>query len=195
MPKDLKDDNVIPYVSSISSMMNTIRHPRRSQSVTLGPQSQADAYETLAYREKRRRESTSEGAVTSPKLVEKPHENGTPSGYFGSNRANNGSPWAPLSVHPPTPAQSNLDLYEKMMGAEVAVSGPLTPISQSSATGCSSRSQSQDRRQYEKEEREMLSTLEKPRVRYDVEVITKLIVYTGTRPAHYLADHVRLTAI
>lgn len=38
---------------------------------------------------------------------------------------------------------------------------------------------SNDTSQYEKEEREMFSNLEKPRVRYDVEVITKLIVYSG----------------
>lgn len=36
----------------------------------MGPQSQADAYETLAYREKRRRESLSEVALVTPKLVE-----------------------------------------------------------------------------------------------------------------------------
>ena len=31
----------------------------------------------------------------------------------------------------------------------------------------------------EKEDREMFMRLERPRVRYDVEVITKLIVYSG----------------
>lgn len=36
-----------------------------------------------------------------------------------------------------------------------------------------------DASQDEKEEREMFSKLEKPRVRYDVEVMTKLIVYSG----------------
>lgn len=37
----------------------------------------------------------------------------------------------------------------------------------------------EDTSRYEKEEREMFAKLEKPRVRYDVEVITKLIVYSG----------------
>ena len=50
-------------------------------------------------------------------------------------------------------------------------------LSESSITPI--RSLSQDRRQNEKEEREMLSLVPKPRVRYDVEVITKLIVYSG----------------
>ena len=34
-------------------------------------------------------------------------------------------------------------------------------------------------REEEREEREMFLRLEKPRVRYDVEVVTKLIVYSG----------------
>lgn len=36
----------------------------------MGPQSQADAYEVLAYREKRRRESASETASVTPRLVQ-----------------------------------------------------------------------------------------------------------------------------
>lgn len=70
VPTDLKDDNVIPYVSEIPSLWTSMRHPRKSRSVSMGPQSQADAYETLAYREKRRRESLSEVALVRPKLVE-----------------------------------------------------------------------------------------------------------------------------
>ena len=34
-------------------------------------------------------------------------------------------------------------------------------------------------REDEKNDREMFSSLEKPRIRYDVEVITKLVVYAG----------------
>lgn len=49
-----------------------------------------------------------------------------------------------------------------------------------------SRQPSQERRRDEKEEREMFSKLEKPRVRYDVEVISKLIVYAGTTSLSYL---------
>lgn len=41
------------------------------------------------------------------------------------------------------------------------------------------RSASADRREDEREEREIFSRLEKPRVRYDVEVVTKIIVYAG----------------
>lgn len=76
----------------------------------------------------------------------------------------------------PTPATSNLDLYKAMTGPEQVLYTPLTP---GTASGASSRRPSSERRQDEREEREMFSKLEKPRVRYDVEVITKLIVYTG----------------
>jgi hypothetical protein len=37
-------------------------------------------------------------------------------------------------------------------------------------------------REEEREEREIFLRLEKPRVRYDVEVVTKLIVYSGNPP-------------
>ena len=52
-------------------------------------------------------------------------------------------------------------------------------LSPGTASGGSSRQPSSERRQVVREEREMFSKLEKPRVRYDVEVITKLIVYSG----------------
>lgn len=63
-----------------------------------------------------------------------------------------------------------------MTGPEEVLYTPLTP---GTTSGASSRRPSSERRQDEREEREMFSKLEKPRVRYDVEVITKLIVYTG----------------
>ena len=170
--------------------MRSIRHPRRNRSVTLGPQSQADAYETLAYREKRRRESTSENAVATPRIIEKRNENGRPSGYFSVKMPNDSAPRVSTPTQLPTPAPSDVDLYTEVMGAEIAVCSPLTPTSESNTTSTPSRRPSEDRRQYEREEREMLSTLEKPRVRYDVEVITKLIVYTGRS----LSDHCRKRA-
>ena len=75
VPGSLKDKDVIPSFSEIPSILTTIRHPRR-RAVSIGPQSEADAYETLAYREKRRRDSISErnhnpsgeAASTSPEF-------------------------------------------------------------------------------------------------------------------------------
>lgn len=80
---------------------------------------------------------------------------------------------------PPTPALSNVDLRQQMAGVELAVYTPPTPDPALAVPGTFNRRLSDDRRQYEREDREMFSRLEKPRVRYDVEVITKLIVYSG----------------
>lgn len=177
VPKRLKDDNVFPSVSGIPSLITSIRHPGRSRSVSIGPQSEADAYETLAYREKRRRESISEMAAATPSIDEKHDES---PGYFGITTSNSASRLPNIGALP-TPAPSSLDLYQSMIGAETALYTPVTPGNRSNNL---SRRPSQERRQYEKEEREMFSKLEKPRVRYDVEVITKLIVYTGTLIQH-----------
>lgn len=174
VPKQLKDDNVIPSVSEIPSFLTSIRHPRRSRSVSVGPQSEADAYETLAYREKLRRESRSDMKAATPKMDDKSIPD-----YFGITTSNNASSRYPAAGLP-TPASSNLDLYKTVSGAETTMYTPLTPGSVASGSGNTSRRPSAERRQDEREEREMFSKLEKPRVRYDVEVITKLIVYAGT---------------
>lgn len=143
--------------------------------MSVGPQSEADAYETLAYRDKRRRQSKSEMAAATPRIDEKSKSEGNAPGYFGistSHRASSRHPTAGL----PTPAPSNLDLYSSMSGPDQVL---YTPLTAGTASGGSSRRPSSERRQDEREEREMFSKLEKPRVRYDVEVITKLIVYAG----------------
>ncbi|RAR09650.1 sphingosine-1-phosphate phosphohydrolase [Stemphylium lycopersici] len=74
------DDNVIPPASELPHMLKNLAHPRK-RSVSVGPQSAADAYETLAYRNRRRRESVNslDGAVPedspwapSPAVVDTP---------------------------------------------------------------------------------------------------------------------------
>lgn len=140
--------------------------------MSIGPQSEADAYETLAYREKRRRQSTSERAAAASKLDEG-------NSYLGMTTSSNRR-LAPGLL--PTPASSNQDLFRSMTGGETELYVPLTPSSRASSTE-NSRRPSQERRQDEREDREMFSKLEKPRVRYDVEVITKLIVYSGQSPS------------
>lgn len=113
--------------------------------------------------------------MATPKIEEKGRSEDNAPGYFGistSHRASGRNPTTGL----PTPAPSDLDLYRSMTEPERVLYTPLTP---ETASGASSRRPSSERRQDEREEREMFSKLEKPRVRYDVEVITKLIVYTG----------------
>ena len=173
-----KDDNVIPSVSEIPSMITSIRHPRRSRSVSVGPQSEADAYETLAYRERRRKESMSTMAA-KPVITERPDDGGGEPGYFGMTTSKNvrdRSPTAELVITP----DPSINGFLKTPATETALYTPLTPSDTSNGSNTLTRRPSEDRRQYQREKTEMFSKLEKPRVRYDVEVITKLVVYTGT---------------
>jgi len=53
-----KDDNIIPPTSEIPGLLKSLRHPRK-RTVSIGPQSQADAYEAMAVRNEARRRSLS----------------------------------------------------------------------------------------------------------------------------------------
>src|ERR1700710_1134201 len=85
IPSGLKVDNVMPSVSDLPGLLDSIRHPGRGRSVSVGPQSAADAYETLAYREKRRRDSLTnaelESAIASSRS---PSVSSTRKDYFPS---------------------------------------------------------------------------------------------------------------
>ena len=94
--------------------------------------------------------------------------------YFARTTSNNLSYKSAVGGFLPTPASSSAELFRTLTAPEAAVYTPLTP-----GSGPPSRRPSSERRQDEKEEREIFSKLEKPRVRYDVEVVTKLVVYTG----------------
>lgn len=153
-------------------MLTSMRHPRQSRSVSIGPQSEADAYETMAYREKRRRESKSERGSSATRALGNGRDNGS---YFAMSTSNSTSrrPTEGLTMNL---GISKPGLSQAIYEAESAVYTPLTPGEGVSDT---SRDSSQERRQIEQESREMFSKLQKPRVRYDVEVVTKLIVYAG----------------
>lgn len=153
IPYNLKDHDVLPNFSDIPDIITTMRHPRR-RAISIGPQSEADAYETLAYREKRRRESQSGSNRPSPVAEDQIKPNGMPA--------------RPRKT-------ASLDDYEGMMGrgspsssaVDVNSDMPTTPFP------------SVDFEAGEREEQEVFSQIKKPRVRYDVEVITKLVVYAG----------------
>ncbi|KAK0634565.1 PAP2 superfamily-domain-containing protein [Bombardia bombarda] len=165
VPLHVRDDTVLPNVSDFPKMMRSIRGPGRGRSVSIGPQSAADAYETLAYRERRRRESLgSDGASVRSKtslmgLREKAGE-ADGEAAVGEDVAGNCSQASGVGVH-----SGRLADYEQMMGrgTVVVVDEPEIYVGQQDELG----------------EREMFSKLVKPRVRYDVEVVTKLVVYTG----------------
>ena len=80
----------------------------------------------------------------------------------------------------PTPAQSRIGSYEQMMGQGHFTYNPPTPAPGSSKSNEDDEAELLIGQGNELEEKEMFSRLEKPRVRYDVEVVTKLVVYTGT---------------
>ncbi|KAL2222163.1 sphingoid base-phosphate phosphatase [Thermoascus aurantiacus ATCC 26904] len=156
IPGHLKDDDVLPNVSEIPSILTSIRHPRR-RAVSVGPQSEADAYEALAYREKRRRESVSSDRRRSP----------------SSNRV---SPAAETIQK----AQSKLAEYEHMMGTGTPRYSPEATSAGDSSSGLApSPPAGPDYGPEGPDEEDMFSRITKPRVRYDVEVVTKLIVYSG----------------
>jgi len=161
------DDNVIPPASELPHMLKNLAHPRK-RSVSIGPQSAADAYETLAYRNRRRRESASsldgpllEGAQWTPTSRDSETQSKKPP--LGANFL-------------PTPLASRVHSYEHMMGKVtpdmVAITPPDSDIDFPSELA-------QSPLEEENEKRELFKKLLKPRVRYDVEVVTKLAVYAG----------------
>ncbi|KAL9110213.1 MAG: hypothetical protein Q9227_005274 [Pyrenula ochraceoflavens] len=164
VPKHLKDDNVIPGVSEIPAFLTSIRHPRR-RAVSVGPQSEADAYETLAYREKRRRDSLNASyGDQSPAIVKAGEGGNSPIAA-----TDNGGATSPLKT-------SRLSEYENMMGTGFD-SIPSSAVDDKPVNDFDNAFG--DRLPREQDEAEMFSRLERPRVRYDVEVVTKLIVYAG----------------
>lgn len=112
----------MPEESILHEVPTLVRNIRRSRADSVGPQSAADAYETLAYREKKRRESIGN---LSPGL-ESPRE-----GLKGVEKAEN----------------------------EMGSGGLMSDDPADDAA--------------------VFLKIERPRVRYDVEVVTKLLVYGG----------------
>ena len=150
-------DDTLPSLDELPSLVRSIR---RARSDSVGPQSAADAYETLAYREKRRRESTHDAAAAAAGACNKyEREMGTtPTDLFNNSSNNSGN-------------NSN------------------TSNNSSSSNGGSNSGGEEEE---EKERREVFRRIEpfKPRVRYDVEVVTKLVVYAGTSLSRCLSTWV-----
>lgn len=176
IPAHQKLDNVMPSVSDLPSLLNSIRHPGRGRSVSIGPQSAADAYETLAYREKRRRDSlTSDSGFVSP-------QNRSPERSSDADKDGLVSQASGISSKlgakgHSIPGQSRVGSYEQLMGSgHVVFASTPPPAGDEESPGEPDILIGQEN---ELEEKEMFSRLEKPRVRYDVEVVTKLVVYTG----------------
>lgn len=173
IPNMRDDDNVIPPASQLPQMLKNLAHPRQ-RSVSVGPQSASDAYETLAYRNRRRRESnnSSDGTV----LEDLEWSSSTPSKPL-TPAVDRGQSLLSAGLLP-TPMASRVHSYEHMMGTGNVkiLDGSLEtpPESDTDQSGDGSM-----KTEEENEKREIFMKLTKPRVRYDVEVVTKLIVYSG----------------
>ncbi|KAI9889616.1 MAG: hypothetical protein M1814_005124 [Vezdaea aestivalis] len=185
VPSDAIDvDNVIPPISEIPSILQNIRHPRK-RSVSVGPQSAADAYEALAYREKRRKESLSSAdfAKTSVPPTEGARAKKGASSLLrlqdlSSLSFSTSRPFRP-NIGPLTPPLSKIGSFEHMSGTDSVLYTPVTPIDDPLDALGRALVQQKESKEDQQHEREIFSLIEKPRVRYDVEVVTKLIVYAG----------------
>ncbi|QDS73210.1 hypothetical protein FKW77_003134 [Venturia effusa] len=203
----IKDDNVIPSASTIPKLINDVRQ-RRGRAVSIGPQSAADAYETIEYRKEQRRRSASRehggrAQSSSRQILEGLEEEDS---YFSPSRRRATS--KDKARHPtagliPTPISSRAQSYEQVMGPNsIAVISPLTPpadrelkfsihtpLPDFNALPTVSPIGHVLHRQVsmepfpeyseEAERKELFGRLEHVRVRYDVEVVTKLVVYAG----------------
>ena len=153
------DDNVIPSVRSIPSLISNLR---RRRAISVGPQSEADAYEAMAFREKKRRDSINASTPMPASPVRQPLSSHPP-GFFSQRPMTNGDTRGNRS------RSSSLDQYKAQMG-EVGPGVGATPVDPLDDSA----------EKYEEEQtKELFAHLQKPRVRYDVEVVTKLIVYSG----------------
>jgi hypothetical protein len=196
VPRLRRDDNVIPSASEIPRMLTSVRK-RRGRAVSVGPQSAADAYETIAYRNEQRRRSISlerdalKGLAAKATGVRSKDEN------YARNRGH-----ARSHTAPGTPGASFLPTtmeYSPGNDSEAIISSPSPTNDEkldyfANLTNGNLISESKEPEPFpslnsnsdinlhvdpEAERLEIFSHLERVRVRYDVEVITKLIVYSG----------------
>jgi hypothetical protein len=137
----------------------------RKRTISVGPQSEADVREYIANREQKRRESLSSAAAT--RRPDWKTANGHTSG-----------------AHPQTPFNESADGHLSPASLQSTRQNPRDALAASLQANAEekkahTRSPSETGREEEVQDRNMFSALEKPRIRYDVEVITKVVVYAG----------------
>lgn len=194
----LRTDNVLPTMSDFPHFVKTLRAPTRGRSVSIGPQSAADAYEALAYRERRRRESVgSNGSIKSHMDLRE---------RFQADGAALSASEGGEQGQSPAGKSTALADYEQQMGQGRVIFTrsrsdyvrPRMDRSPSPAVTPQIREEPEEEQgdmffvqrteQNEMGEREMFEQLVKPRVRYDVEVVTKLVVYTGKPLSRFVSS-------
>jgi hypothetical protein len=177
VPLHVRDDTVLPNVSDLPRLVRSFRGPGRGRSVSIGPQSAADAYETLAYRERRRRESLGSdaggaAAAAAGGLKGRASVNGLRE--KAADTVVDGECTQVSGVQ--SSSGRRLAEFERMMGTGTVVASPTPGAPAGDAVAGVDLYLGQED---ELGEREVFSKLVKPRVRYDVEVVTKLVVYAG----------------
>lgn len=178
VPPLRKDDKVLPSATDIPDMLSSFRYPRKG-SISVGPQSEADAREMIAYREQHRRDSRTTQQPASQSIRE-----------ASSVVQPLPSPSADDSAVQETILKSEQSPNPSIQSAQPSLQINLTHDLLTPPSNESSRS-SDSGREEEKSDKQMFSSLEKPRIRYDVEVVTKLVVYAGKlclKPALSLFD-------
>jgi hypothetical protein len=168
VPPLRRDDNVIPSASDIPNLINSVRQ-RHGRAVSIGPQSAADAYETIAYRREQRRRSLSGSSEMRPIS---PVREFSQSEFqsTASHGAGIGTGSLHVAAHKPIQHGSVVRTDIDIQGN--SVSDQLEPFPGFDAEYDEAKEEENDRR-------EIFGKLEKVRVKYDVEVVTKLIVYSG----------------
>ncbi|KAF1810404.1 PAP2-domain-containing protein [Eremomyces bilateralis CBS 781.70] len=162
-------DSVIPSASDLPTIITSFRHPRR-RAVSIGPQSQADAYEAIAYRRIRRESMGQSRTTPSPMHAASAHPFGRPK--FDSVHEQEARD-ASADDSPDVGRERSrsfgetirpeIEKYQGMMGS-------VAPEQETEELG---------EQEEEAADQNILAGVQKPRVRYDVEVVTKLIVYSG----------------
>lgn len=172
VPPLREDDKVLPPASEIPAMLSSIR--RRKRTISVGPQSEADARELIANRQQQRRDAKS--PVRPKASPPEANQSGPSTPARGTVITPDDSPennTNPAATDYLTVQSKQSHLSTPTIQVNAPDSSILTPPA--SDNGAASDSGRED----EKNDRKMFSTLEKPRIRYDVEVITKLVVYAG----------------
>ena len=161
VPDQSSGDNIIPAARDIPQMFNNLR---RRRAISIGPQSEADAYEAMAYREKRRRDSIRDSEPPATVPHSRSHDDKS---YFDdvANMANHSRK-----------RSLSLEEFRQQMSAAADMLSPeavASPLQVNISAGADLKAEA------ERDRSELFANVEKPRVRYDVEVVTKLIVYSG----------------
>lgn len=164
-------------------MLSNLRHPRK-RGISIGPQSEADAREFIANRERKRRESRSstDGNESRPQLIKPPsgsfyiskleeESDATNQKHYENNSGSFGVA-TPLA----TPGQKG-----DLLKPDPFNTLPLTPPASDSGNGSDAGREDKEEGDDAEQDHKMFLALAKPRVRYDVEVVTKLVIYAGMK--------------